>query len=502
MTKIGFKNFRKFEEFPTIELGGCTFLVGPNNSGKSSFLKAFMLLMSNLKRLQPSGVSTPFLKDFSFDVNGHSEHFYLGDFFSNLNDKSGDNTITFIFEKDGIEYSITLDGSHLSADSGQIAPLRRTYLNFSKLSIRLEWSFSSPFDGTLKYCYDPEILINQLNLLSNGESHDLANDFLMRALWVTAQGIPDFFGKIFHNIKTQKFSVSGDMIKKNSFVAKLSQKKGPQSFTEHFYTNDANVSLNKASKRDSAITDILKNILIIAQKRLRENTEFMYIEAHNASHKNLLNPEDKNDYLAQSVNKYQNASVDKAKSKQFIEHWMQEFCIGDSFEIKSIYNEAYAVNIISNNGQIKPIGVLGTGSIQLFILLLNIATIIAKDENKTICVEEPEQNLHPELQSKLANLFYQVWNETRGKVNFIVETHSEYLIRQTQIIVASGIDTGGHTTDEMNEIMKVYYFPKENLPYSMDYSSTGYFERQFGPEFYGQTVSLMRELFKIERGLK
>ena len=225
MTKIGFKNFRKFEEFPTIELGGCTFLVGPNNSGKSSFLKAFMLLMSNLKRLQPSGVSTPFLKDFSFDVNGHSEHFYLGDFFSNLNDKSGDNTITFIFEKDGIEYSITLDGSHLSADSGQIAPLRRTYLNFSKLSIRLEWSFSSPFDGTLKYCYDPEILINQLNLLSNGESHDLANDFLMRALWVTAQGIPDFFGKIFHNIKTQKFSVSGDMIKKIPLLLNCHKKK-------------------------------------------------------------------------------------------------------------------------------------------------------------------------------------------------------------------------------------------------------------------------------------
>ena len=66
MMKIGFKNFRRFKDFPMIELGGCTFLVGPNNSGKSTLLKAMMLVNINRDRQSHSGISDPILWDFSF----------------------------------------------------------------------------------------------------------------------------------------------------------------------------------------------------------------------------------------------------------------------------------------------------------------------------------------------------------------------------------------------------------------------------------------------------
>jgi len=49
MNKIGFQNFRKFKDFPSLEYGGITFLVGRNNAGKSTFVKAILLLDNYFK---------------------------------------------------------------------------------------------------------------------------------------------------------------------------------------------------------------------------------------------------------------------------------------------------------------------------------------------------------------------------------------------------------------------------------------------------------------------
>ena len=49
MEHIGFKNFRQFKNFPNMQLGGITILVGSNNSGKSTIEKAMMLTLDNLR---------------------------------------------------------------------------------------------------------------------------------------------------------------------------------------------------------------------------------------------------------------------------------------------------------------------------------------------------------------------------------------------------------------------------------------------------------------------
>ncbi len=49
MSKISFKNFRGFIDFPEMEFGGITFLVGKNNSGKSTVIKALLLMDNYLK---------------------------------------------------------------------------------------------------------------------------------------------------------------------------------------------------------------------------------------------------------------------------------------------------------------------------------------------------------------------------------------------------------------------------------------------------------------------
>lgn len=52
--KIGFSNFRKFADFPEIDLGDITILVGGNNSGKSTLVKAFLLCVDNLRMMRMS----------------------------------------------------------------------------------------------------------------------------------------------------------------------------------------------------------------------------------------------------------------------------------------------------------------------------------------------------------------------------------------------------------------------------------------------------------------
>lgn len=52
----------------------------------------------------------------------------------------------------------------------------------------------------------------------------------------------------------------------------------------------------------------------------------------------------------------------------------------------------------------------------------------------TLAIEEPEIHLHPKYQSLLADMFVEAYQ--KYNIHFIIETHSEYLIRKLQVMVA------------------------------------------------------------------
>jgi len=62
--------------------------------------------------------------------------------------------------------------------------------------------------------------------------------------------------------------------------------------------------------------------------------------------------------------------------------------------------------------------------------------IMAQFQQGKILVEQPESQLHPAVQSRLAALFAHMIKDSDRQV--IVETHSEYLIRKLQVLVAKG----------------------------------------------------------------
>ena len=114
-----------------------------------------------------------------------------------------------------------------------------------------------------------------------------------------------------------------------------------------------------------------------------------------------------------------------------------------------------------------------------------------------VFVEEPEQNLHPNLQSLLADLFFEAYllaKKENHKIQFIIETHSEYFVRKSQVIVRKCTDVG---IDIKDVPFKTIYFPDEpdKEPYDMKYTEDGSFENEFGPGFIDESVNLALNLF-------
>lgn len=206
----------------------------------------------------------------------------------------------------------------------------------------------------------------------------------------------------------------------------------------------------------------------------------------------------------------------------FLNKWIRNFNIGNSISIKNTADGLGIVVYLHSSEENKTGHLLadeGYGITQLFSVLLNIETTIlnAKTEKviptdgklhgmamyrddlemqnapATIAIEEPEIHLHPKYQSLLMDMFndaYQNYN-----IHFIIETHSEYLVRRSQVLVAEAKYTDEAELSEKCPY-KVYYIPQpqEGKPYDLMYKPDGKFTKRFGKGFFDVADGLLLDL--------
>lgn len=122
----------------------------------------------------------------------------------------------------------------------------------------------------------------------------------------------------------------------------------------------------------------------------------------------------------------------------FINKWVKAFGLGDHI---SISNTAEGLGVIvklhkTPKDEGRLLADEGLGVTKLIGTLINVELAILKSKGTgiTLAIEEPENHLHPKFQSMLAEMFADAYKNYG--IHFIVETHSEYMVRKLQTLVA------------------------------------------------------------------
>lgn len=506
MKAIGFKNFRRFKEFPLLELGNVTILVGGNNAGKSTVVKAIVTVLS-------------FLRDAKFDVWRKRDSILDNNFFFNKNTYAHIGTFKRALyneaDSDIISFSIRLEEflidievkGNVQDENAVAAKVQRIKLNdeHSNLSFEFDFSFNTAkvimvnnyelFKGNddfdRRYKIHKPIIDKELGELSSSEI-DKLRPFYSKYPLVEINGyfevnITDMFE---HGITAGPLFI-GLMLNISYYWKALYE-----------------TSNTETKQKCGPIFRILPYLSRLYRRLdflLRYSPLVEYLYAHSASQIVLYNSLDTNDFLVQTIHNFASLRLSEdSMAWEFIKKWMARFNIGDDFKICTIGGEAHTVNIVSKDRKIMPLADKGMGTIQIMILLLRLAIDINDKQNDgirnapiTILVEEPEQNLHPRMQSLLMDFFYNV-SEEYG-IKFVIETHSEYLVRRSQILVAEKKYKDIETLKDECPI-KVYYFPSDGIPRNMEYGINGRFQEAFDPGFFDESSTSSLLLSRIERG--
>lgn len=181
----------------------------------------------------------------------------------------------------------------------------------------------------------------------------------------------------------------------------------------------------------------------------------------------------------------------KKEEKEFITKWLKEFEVADDFVIDIIEGAGSQIYLVQGEDKVNLVD-LGYGVTQFLPIVLKIAYCnnIGK---KTIVIEEPETNLHPRFQSKLAELFMDAYK--MFGINFILETHSEYLIRKLQYLTAKGdINTNQTVIHYIGNPDKNRRAEGEEQIISINIKRNGHLSRPFGTGFLDEADNLAMSL--------
>lgn len=492
MKAVGFKNFRNFAEFPMMPIEGVTFLVGQNNSGKSTLTKAVRLIDVNVAN---------FLEKTYIDLSTTCRSFKRALFAGASN-----GYIELISKMGYFDVTVKVQADAINPAKGDVCYVK-IYDSIDDFS--WEYDFEKK---VVRWDYSGLLLANILRcrLCSDNKDFVALHDEETERLIKMYEGHKERVIKEKETDRFHIFSLGGLL-------------------GVTFALDGERLDMRLGNEDNE---DYRKNWNIIDGffRRLRCDIDacvdkVVYFPAHESTLKSLFFIGDSMDSTSKVVNEFHFSNEKlKVTRKKWINKWLFQFGIGTDFEMIAT-DEAIYVTIATIQGYSIPLADMGRGAVQIFVTLLKISLLPSNVKWKRagglfdsygwfptdtymnsnaefplgweressvndilLIFEEPEQNLHPALQSKLADLFADI-HKTLG-YDVIVETHSEYMIRRTQALIASG-----EVSFEQNPF-HVYYFPQGELPYDMEYQESGLFRRKFDPGFFDEASKSQMDIIR------
>lgn len=510
MDKIGFKNFRKFTNFPEIDLGDITILVGGNNAGKSTLVKAILLMRDFLHSnvvVNKINKNNPLMPIFKFDT----EHVSVGSFNRAFcrNSAQNEDTLSFTIGLQEFVIHLCIRGTKDALDLSFVEEIE-IHDSISNTRMRVNYvtnEMSVHFGSSKK---DLEIVDNMIELERRSaelnakinQSNNLDEiskikdelDYITKQMLAIKSKTIQIDETVLFDLPT---NITTGVFRSNRLLPQIVLYPSVYCNLETVGDKRSKKYKEDESKKNflSAKDDLFRVISNRLSRAIYRNS-IEYIYAHSVSQQVFYNiVKDSNDYVTRTIHDFYQSRINEGDDEfLFLQQWLEKFEIGKSIEIKQYAGEAYRVLIKDDENGVD-LADKGMGSIQMTVLLLRIATFIRKykDADLSILLEEPEQNLHPALQSLLAELFKEV-HKTYG-FKFIVETHSEYMVRHIQVLTVQ------HFKDGFEESpFRVIYFTKDEKEpcYDMGFQKNGKFEREFGPGFFNVADDAAMELFDLD----
>ena len=502
------KNFRSFgEEGADFELAPITVLTGCNSAGKSSLVKA-LLLVSSERILEGMSKEGKKVEEYfpATELKLSSKKLSLGRYDKVLNDNSEDGKVVMAYKMWSyyLQEEVVVKMSY-EALPGVLNDGGLSIFSIEKMDGMTIWSFfrndSLPLElgGTTKDWdtfdeiddnWKKYMEVNYYNYLFGIPDYGNGTIATQRKIFVEGEAQNKLTSKdgkpieelcqFFHiyNLLPENNHLNNYLYNQECREKKMSELKEQLGsvIDDYELTPDWRATFNFDNPRDinekwyalknrkpeqDAIEELLEDIREDYNRRVQNECilpwflrNIAYIESSSATVKRLYTAEDDNKmWLALS----ELVRSGRTKTSTFVNHWLYEFGITDNekedcIELENTEEGVGILVYLNKGGKKRLLADEGYGITQLLSLLLQIDNIIKKnintkeekrlstdfidyDEPHTfIAIEEPEIHLHPKYQSLLADLFVEAYKDHH--IHFIIETHSEYLIRKLQVLVA------------------------------------------------------------------
>lgn len=553
--KIRIKNFRSLEDVE-VEIKPLTFLFGPNGSGKSSFLKALRFFYYNHLESKNRYVDYNIdeytdlgsFKDvvtkndvrrtisFSIGFNSGEAESKIDNMLKIFSDRKLENLkinrIDENFELNEIEIQIPDQNSEYLEE---IKKLQNNNNYTFEISIRDKQVNRKVVDKKNKLIFDSSkerfkekntsnIMFHHENMRKYekaGDKEFVSNikELLINNRTVISQFITTYSDnylkkklleledklKIVQNFNIAFFSIVNDL----SFWKKATVKQKKNAYLKYLY-------FYKLVEHD--INNFLTNMVSLLHiKGIRNTPPFFFSfeacdELYNISNKDLLRKHiNKNPYL-KLINAFL-LEKEKKKIKILIENTQKlDILLQDDFKIRGLYenymyekklgkvleffglgkniekvktDRGYELILTSMNGSKINLAESSSGLLQILPIII---LTYDKFSARIITIEQPELHLHPKLQAKLVEYF------TKVQHNYIIETHSEHMVRKAQVMIAKG--------ELKKEDIAVYYFDNKNgttKVKKMEMDDRGLFKEDWPDGFFDVSTNLTLELFEALR---
>jgi len=501
--KFSIENFRIFKTPLEIEFLPITILTGPNNSGKTTVIKWFQLLTNAFK------------KDLFHDLNFADPTINLGNFNKVINNTSQKKDIqfdidnwTFSYVKHSRNNSYAVLNNLMYSINKKKRLFNVQLLDESKIKMHdaflLQYNYNK-FLEVIELLEKPKINEQKLGCI-----RDIFAKYKTRLNGLNIQSpFPNPIdrtinpGEYIHDIwKTSYSDISNIPLEHHLHFLK-------SSFS--FLTQDEMKIVSIFMIRVDRFVIEKLNDLLTRSKVLSINSAFLSANRGEAVYS--FSPFDSTHPLSQIINvlvneisstqipenKNDNINKKVMVSINLINKWLKEFGIGDYFEINSDNNDGRIIPFVVKNGNKQTMPELGYGYSQVLPIILLSAiynpTFISNPKNDIrLFISEPEIHLHPNLQSKLGDLFL---DYVKNKGNLVLETHSEYLIRKIQYLVACG---------KLNpEQVAIYYFSDVDSDTDDDsrvkrirIRKDGIMDDDFGSGFLDESTKLTIDLLNVQ----